>query len=119
AGSTHPDRPLSIAEQAADCRALMGALGIDRAHVVGHSFGGLIALQLALDAPAVVYSLVLLEPALLAVPSLPLFLAAMGPVVGSYQAGDKAGAVDAFLRTVVGPDYRTGLDEVIPGGYEQ
>jgi pimeloyl-ACP methyl ester carboxylesterase len=33
-------------------------------HVVGHSFGGCIALQLALDSPHVVRSLALLEPAL-------------------------------------------------------
>src|ERR1700730_2867574 len=49
AGSTHPDRPLSIDEQAADCRALLETLGIDRAHVVGHSYGGGMALQFALD----------------------------------------------------------------------
>ena len=35
-----------------------------RAHVVGHSFGGAVALQLALDAPDLVHSLALLEPAL-------------------------------------------------------
>src|SRR5712691_11827472 len=86
AGSTHPDRPLSIAEQAPDCRALLGTLGIDRAHVVGHSYGGAIALQLALDAPAIVHSLALLEAGPLAVPSTPQFLEAMGQLAGMYQA---------------------------------
>ena len=119
AGSTHPDRPLSIAEQAADCRALLGTLGIDRAHVVGHSYGGVIALQLAMDAPELVRSLALLEPALLAVPSGPLLMEAMGPLAALYQAGDKAGAIDAFERAVIGPDYRAALDEMIPGGFDQ
>jgi pimeloyl-ACP methyl ester carboxylesterase len=119
AGSTHPDRPLSIAEQAADCRALLGTLGIDRAHIVGHSYGGVIALQVAMDAPELVRSLALLEPALLAVPSGPLLMEAMGPLAGLYQAGDKAGAIDAFERAVIGPDYRATLDEVIPGGFDQ
>jgi pimeloyl-ACP methyl ester carboxylesterase len=119
AGSTHPDRPLSIAEQAADCRALLEALGIDRAHVVGHSYGGVIALQLALDAPELVHSLALLEPALFAVPSGPRLLEAMGPVAGLYQAGDKARAVDAFERAVIGPDYRANLDWMVPGGFDQ
>jgi pimeloyl-ACP methyl ester carboxylesterase len=119
AGSTHPDRPLSIAEQAADCRGLMGALGIDRAHVVGHSYGGVIALQLALDAPSMVHSLALLEPALMGVPSAQQLMEALGPAAARYQAGDKAGAVDTFLRAVVGADYRRLLDEVVPGGYEQ
>ncbi len=36
AGSTHPDGPVGIAQQAADGRALMQRLGVDRAHVVGH-----------------------------------------------------------------------------------
>ena len=35
-------------------RALLGRLGIERAHLVGHSSGGNIALQLALDAPGTV-----------------------------------------------------------------
>ena len=42
----------------------MRHLGIARAHIVGHSSGGNIALQLALDAPQRVHSLALLEPAL-------------------------------------------------------
>ena len=65
AGSSPAAEPLSISRQAADCRAVLQHLGIDRAHVVGHSSGGAIALQLALDSPHVVHSLALLEPALL------------------------------------------------------
>ena len=68
AGSSHPSGPASIARQAADCRALLAHLGVERAHVVGHSSGGAIALRLALDFPEVVHSLVLLEPALMDVP---------------------------------------------------
>jgi pimeloyl-ACP methyl ester carboxylesterase len=43
---------------------LLRELAIERAHIVGHSSGGLIALQLALDHPELVRSLALLEPAL-------------------------------------------------------
>jgi pimeloyl-ACP methyl ester carboxylesterase len=49
--------PVSIAEQAAYLRGLMRHLGNERAHLVGHSSGGNIALQLALDAPQLVHSL--------------------------------------------------------------
>ena len=43
----------------------------------------------------------------------------MGPLAGLYQAGNKAGAIDAFERAVIGPDYRASLDKVIPGGFDQ
>jgi pimeloyl-ACP methyl ester carboxylesterase len=119
AGSTHPDRPLSIAEQAADCRALLGELGIDRAHVVGHSYGGVIALQLALDAPSLVHSLTLLEAVLMAVPSGPALMEGMAPLGALYQAGEKASAVDAFEQAVMGPNYRATLDAAVPGGFDQ
>jgi pimeloyl-ACP methyl ester carboxylesterase len=52
--------PDSIEQLAGDALALLDALGWARAHVVGHSMGGLIAEQLALEAPARVLSLSLL-----------------------------------------------------------
>jgi pimeloyl-ACP methyl ester carboxylesterase len=119
AGSGRPDRPLTVADQAADCRRVLRALGIERAHVVGHSFGGAIALQLALDTPALVRSLVLLEAALLAVPSAARLGDALGPVMALYQAGEKAAAVDAFGRAIVAADFPAGLEEAVPGGHAQ
>ena len=119
AGSTRSGQPLSMSEQAADCRALMDALGIERAHVVGHSLGGVIALQLALETPEQVHSLVLLEAAIMDVPSVELLMAGLAPVISLYQAGQKAEAVDAFERGVIGPDYRPVLDERVPGAFAQ
>ena len=52
AGSDRTNGPISVARQAADCRVILKQLGIERAHIVGHSYGGVIALQLALDAPS-------------------------------------------------------------------
>ena len=117
AGSSPVRAPFSLAQQAADCRALLEHLGIERAHVVGHSSGGVIALRLALDAPEIVHSLVLLEPALLDVPSGALLAEAFGPALERYGAGDKEGAADNFLRWAIGPDYRAWLDRLIPGAY--
>jgi pimeloyl-ACP methyl ester carboxylesterase len=51
---------LSVEQMAEDARALMDAEGWESAHLIGHSLGGLIALQLALSAPARVRSLSLL-----------------------------------------------------------
>jgi pimeloyl-ACP methyl ester carboxylesterase len=115
AGSSRPPGPVSLADQAAHCRSLMRHLGIERAHVVGHSSSANIALQLALDAPGVVGSLALLETALLAVPTGPYGAQA----VERYRAGDKAGAVDAWMRGVCGPAYRATLEQALPGAFEQ
>ena len=51
AGSGRLQGAVSLARQAARCRALMRHLGIERAHIVGHSSSASIALQLGLDAP--------------------------------------------------------------------
>ena len=119
AGSSPVSAPFSLSQQAADCRALLRHLGIERAHVVGHSSGGVIALRLALDAPEVVHSLVLLEPALLDVPSGPLLAEALEPVLEQYGAGDKEAATDSFARWAIGSDYRGWLDQLIPGAFQQ
>ena len=119
AGSSPVRAPFSLAEQAGDCRALLEHLGIDRAHVVGHSSGGAIALQLALDAPQVVHSLILLEPGLLDVPSGALLAQVFEPMLEQYGAGNKEGAADTFLRWAIGAEYRAWLDRLIPGAFQQ
>jgi pimeloyl-ACP methyl ester carboxylesterase len=53
-------RPLSVPQMARDARAVLDAAGVERAHVVGHSLGGLIALQLALTERSRLLSLALL-----------------------------------------------------------
>ena len=119
AGSSHIAGAVSLAQHAAHCRSLMHYVGIERAHVVGHSSSGNVALQLALDAPAAVHSLALLEPALYAVPSAQTSRAFVGAAIQLYRTGDKAGAVDTFLRGVCGPGYRTVLDQALPGAFAQ
>lgn len=61
-GHGRSDRPLlepySIKLFAADAVELMKALGIDSAHVVGFSMGGMVGFQLAVDVPEMVNSLV-------------------------------------------------------------
>ena len=50
-----------IAAMAEDARGVLDAVGVERAHVVGHALGGLIGLQLASTHPARVGSLVLIN----------------------------------------------------------
>jgi len=119
AGSSRIVGPVSLAQQGAHCRSLMQHLGIPRAHVVGHSSSGNIALQLALDAPDAVHSLAVLEPALYSVPSAQTPRAFVEAAVQLYRASDKAGAIDTFLRGVCGPGYRAVLDQALPGAFDQ
>ena len=121
AGSTHTAPPVSFADHAADAAGMLDHLDVGPAHVVGHSIGGAIALQMALDRPEMVHSLVLLEP-MLTVPSLAAFFAKAGPSVAAYAAGDHAAAVAIFLSAVSGLDWETCrslLEEHVPGGVAQ
>ena len=117
AGSCRHTGPCTIAQQTADARAVLDHLGVERAHVVGHSYGGMIALQLALDAPDRVATLALLEPAGIAAPSGERFGAeVMQPSTERYAAGDRAGAVELFFQGVCGPQAREVADRALPPG---
>jgi pyruvate dehydrogenase E2 component (dihydrolipoamide acetyltransferase) len=52
----------SIGTLAASVRDFLGVLSVERAHLIGHSLGGAIALSLALDQPRMVQSLTLISP---------------------------------------------------------
>jgi 3-oxoadipate enol-lactonase len=115
AGSSRIPGTVSIDTQAAHGWMLMRHLNLAPAHVVGHSSGASIALQLALDHPESVRSLALLETALLAVPTGPFAAAAMR----HYRGGDKTTAVHVWMRGVAGPDYRATLSRILPGAFDQ
>jgi pimeloyl-ACP methyl ester carboxylesterase len=121
-GSSSIEGPVTMADHAEHCRLLMRHLGIERAHVVGHSSSVAVALQLALDAPETAHTVVAMDAAR---PAPPTELQAafrrgfVEPAVERYRAGDKARAVDTFFRGVFGPDYREPLEQGLPGAFEQ
>jgi pimeloyl-ACP methyl ester carboxylesterase len=122
AGSDRIDGPVSMATHAAHCALLMRHLGIERAHIVGHSSSAVIALQLALDFPDAVHTLALMEPARPVPPTAEqaqFVHEFVAPAMQHYHAGDSAGAVDTFARGVFGPDYRGPLEQGLPGAFEQ
>jgi pimeloyl-ACP methyl ester carboxylesterase len=112
-------RPLTVEEDAAICVRLMGHVGWPAAHLVGHSYGALVALQLAIDAPKRVSSVALLEPAARGISNSDAVAAALQPVIAAYRSGDLAGAVDRFLRHVCGDGYRDPLEQVIPDAFTE
>jgi len=117
-GSTHTPPPVSIREHAADAGALLEHLGMQRAHIAGHSTGASIGAQLALDHPEKVHTLTLLEPTLMSLPLGGPFLKAAGPVFEAYRGGDHSGAFAMFVAAASGLDWepcRALLEERIPG----
>jgi pimeloyl-ACP methyl ester carboxylesterase len=112
-------RPLTVAEDAAICARLLDHVGWSRAHVVGHSYGALVALQMATDTPSRVHSVALLEPATRGISSSAHVVETLQPVIAAYRAGDVAGAVDGFLRLVCGHDYRAALERMVPQALDE
>ena len=108
--SPAPSEPASLAAHARRCGELLRGLGVTRAHWVGHSSSCCIGLQLALDDPGLVASLILFEPAK---PSGPQRDAAastyVGPALAATARGDTAGAFEVFTRGVGGDRYQQAL----------
>jgi 3-oxoadipate enol-lactonase len=59
--SAKPPGPYSVPRFAADVAAVMTALGLGPAHVIGLSLGGAVAFQLAVDRPPLVRSLTIIN----------------------------------------------------------
>jgi pimeloyl-ACP methyl ester carboxylesterase len=113
-------------DQVADAVALLDHLDADSAHLVGHSEGAMIAMDLAAAHPERVASMTLLEPlppfAWLAAGDFADILETLGPLMeamaGRYQAGDVIGACDA-LFTPQGLDWRSAAGAAGPGAVRQ
>lgn len=117
-GSSRAPQPFSIPDQAKDALAVIRTVFGGRAHVAGHSYGGAIALQLALDAPDSVVSIALFEPALLTVPAGAAFAEGAGAIVATFASGDAEGAIDGFLKAALElDDCRTASDGALPAGW--
>lgn len=88
--AVHRSTPASLTDEAERTRALLGALGADRAVAVGHSMGGFVAEALARLAPDAVAGLVLLDGSVAAPP---------GPGIRAEDAACRAAgsACDALV----------------------
>lgn len=101
-----PAEATDIPGQMPDVLAILDALGIEKAHVAGHSFGGYIAMELASRAPHRLLSALLLEPLFGQVVRSPegqevmrsVGGVAMPAIIEQYANGDRYGAVSAFYE---------------------
>jgi len=119
-GSGRAAGALTMADHARHCRLLMDHLGIERAHIVGHSSSATIALQFALDFPDAAETVVSMEAAR-PIPATEVqaefIRTIIQPAVQRYRDGDRPGAVDTFFRGVFGEGYRPTLDAGLPDGF--
>lgn len=117
------EESVSFAQHAADAAALIDQLADGRAHVVGHSTGAAIGLQMAVDRPDAVHTLALLEPPLVsAAASAGAFFEKIGPALAAFESGDGAGAMAAFLSVACSLEWETCqqvIERTVPGGVAQ
>ena len=116
------DPPYTAGIHAADLAGLIEALGLAPAHLVCSSFGGCVALLLAVQRPELVRSLVLAEPPLIHwLPDLPggaplaadFLTHAWEPARLAFRQGDLEQGVRFFHAAVMG---RGSFDRLSPGG---
>ena len=95
-----------------DLADLLRRLGVQRAHMVGHSYGALGALLTALEYPDLVQSLVLAEPPvhrwLLDVPEHKhlfdeMMTTVRDPVAAAFKRGDSKTALQIMVEYFIGP----------------
>jgi pimeloyl-ACP methyl ester carboxylesterase len=109
-----PDEPNSLAAHARSCAALLRELGVEGAHWVGHSSSCCIGLQVALDDPKLVASLILFEPAKPSGAVRAAYASSyVGPSMEAAGRGDVAVAFDLFMRGVGGDKYRKPLTDCL------
>lgn len=109
-GGGLPAETTDIPGQATDVVTILDALGIDKAHVAGHSFGAYVALELATRAPDRLLSAMLLEPVFAQQVQSDaaqqvvkeVIEVAMPLVVDKYTSGDTEGAVATFCDATSG-----------------
>jgi pyruvate dehydrogenase E2 component (dihydrolipoamide acetyltransferase) len=92
-GSSKTLTGADVSALAAAVRAALAALGVERFHVAGHSLGGAIALQLALDEPARVASVTL------------VCSAGLGPEINT-------GYIERFIRSEKRKDMKATVEEL-------
>lgn len=109
-----------LGQQAEDALALLDHLNIDRAHLVGHSGGGSIALAIASAAPSRVGSIVSLEGApVIPQGALPEGAGEVPQAQSQPSMSDAQERVELLMQTAIDTQWRQKLPPLYPGVVEQ
>jgi pimeloyl-ACP methyl ester carboxylesterase len=107
--------PYSLDDMAADAAGLLKAIGVDRAHIVGASMGGMIAQLVAINHPAATKSLISIMSTTARrglPPAKPEAMAALAKQPASTGREDLIAAAIDFWRTVGSPGYAASAAEL-------
>lgn len=115
-GSEGADQPFGLDEFVADLEALRAQLGIERAHFVGHSLGGMIAAAYTHEHPDHVESISLISTAAFRSPEAKANLANF---VGRIDAGGPAAVVDTLLDRWFTDRFRQDRPDIVAARKEQ
>lgn len=115
-GSTLEKESLSIAESAQHMRELLDHLGIEKAHIVGYSFGGCVAFQFLLDYPERAHTATLLEPYFNreAEDGVKANMDSAMKCWEIFQTGNKREAARLFIESVWGPTMMSAVNVACP-----
>jgi pimeloyl-ACP methyl ester carboxylesterase len=111
-GSILKDPELSIEGGAEHVRALLDHLGLEKAHIMAFSFGGVIAFQFMLSYPERVHSAILLEPYLPreAPDAVQANIDAFMGALEIYKSGRKLAAAQYYMEAVCGRSFLPAVD---------
>ena len=115
-GSTLKKNMLTIEEGAEHAKQLLDHLGIDKAHILAFSFGGVLGFQFLLSYPERAHSAALLEPYLPreAPDAVQANINAFNSAMELYQAGNKLGAALRYMEAVCGPSFLGAVEMTNP-----
>lgn len=108
-----PKGPYSIQQMASDVRALLKALKIEKAHLLGVSLGGFIAQVLALDYPQLIQRLILVSTTAGGGASQFASLETIQALTKAQQEEDPFKRIKEVLQLTVGPNYKGDLGELV------
>jgi len=115
-GSTFDGEGVSIEQGANHAIQILDHIGVQKAHMIAYSFGGVIGFQALLSHPDRFQSAVLLEPYLPreAPKGVAANIVAYKNSMALYQAGDKLGAALLYMEAVCGPDFLSAVQMTGP-----
>ena len=105
---TSDEETYTIAQLVTDLNSFTDALGIDRFHLLGHSLGGMVAMQYALDFQHKLASLILMDTS-----SRPMTDSDMFKALGAlFNGGGPEAVLSAFQQSPRGDEQKHAIEQI-------